>query len=117
MNRIKSGLASAALTLGLALSATASGAETLGAALTSAYNTSGLLEQNRALLRAADESVAQALSALRPVVQWSASANQRFTESASAATGFASVSAEPASVSLELSAPARSVSTSPRKAC
>ncbi|WP_370282510.1 TolC family outer membrane protein [Pseudooceanicola sp.] len=104
MNRIKSGLASAALTLGLALSATASGAETLGAALTSAYNTSGLLEQNRALLRAADESVAQALSALRPVVQWSASANQRFTESASAASGFASVSAEPASVSLELSA-------------
>lgn len=104
MNRIKSGLASAALTFGLALSATASGAETLGAALTSAYNTSGLLEQNRALLRAADESVAQALSALRPVVQWSASANQRFTESASAATGFASVSAEPASVSLELSA-------------
>ena len=50
-------------------------AETLVDALTHAYNHSGLLEQNRALLRAADEDVAIALSATRPVVNWSASAN------------------------------------------
>ncbi len=45
-------------------------AETLTDALISAYNTSGLLEQNRALLRAADEDVAQAVAALRPVVSY-----------------------------------------------
>lgn len=45
-------------------------AETLGDALISAYKNSSLLEQNRALLRAADEDVAQAVSALRPVVDF-----------------------------------------------
>lgn len=49
-------------------------AETLADALVSAYNNSGLLEQNRAVLRAADEDVAQAMSSLRPVINWSASA-------------------------------------------
>lgn len=43
-------------------------AETLTDALIAAYRNSGLLEQNRALLRAADEDVASALSLLRPVV-------------------------------------------------
>lgn len=47
-------------------------AESLGDALVSAYESSGLLEQNRAVLRAADEDVAQATAALMPVVQWSA---------------------------------------------
>lgn len=45
-------------------------AENLADALVGAYNTSGLLEQNRALLRAADEDVALALAALRPVIDW-----------------------------------------------
>lgn len=45
-------------------------AETLGDALVSAYRNSNLLEQNRALLRAADEGVAEAASALRPVVDF-----------------------------------------------
>lgn len=45
-------------------------AETLADALTSAYNNSGLLEQNRALLRAADEDLAQAVSATLPVLSW-----------------------------------------------
>lgn len=53
--------------------------ETLGDAMAGAYKSSGLLEQNRALLRAADEDVAIALSALRPVVGWSASAKRDFT--------------------------------------
>lgn len=48
--------------------------ETLGQALRDAYHNSGLLEQNRALLRAADEDVAQSLAALRPVITWQAQA-------------------------------------------
>ncbi len=49
-------------------------AETLADALVSAYRNSGLIEQNRALLRAADEDVATAVSALRPMLSYSASA-------------------------------------------
>lgn len=49
-------------------------AESLAAALADAYRSSGLLEQNRALLRAADEDVAQAVAALRPILNWRASA-------------------------------------------
>jgi len=46
-------------------------AENLADALVSAYNHSGLIEQNRALLRAADENVAIAVSSLRPIISWS----------------------------------------------
>ncbi len=52
-----------------ALAAPAS-AETLTDALIGAYRTSGLLQQNRALLRAADEDVAIAVSALYPVLNY-----------------------------------------------
>lgn len=48
-------------------------AETLAEALTSAYLNSGLLDQNRATLRAADEDVAQAMASLRPVLSWQGS--------------------------------------------
>lgn len=48
--------------------------ESLADALRDAYHNSGLLDQNRALLRAADENVAQSLAALRPVISWQASA-------------------------------------------
>lgn len=51
-------------------------ADTLADALTSAYNNSGLIEQNRALLRAADEDVAQSVAALLPVISWSLSADR-----------------------------------------
>ena len=44
--------------------------DTLTGAMVNAYNTSGLLEQNRAVLRAADEDVASAASQLAPVVSW-----------------------------------------------
>ncbi|EPX87904.1 type I secretion outer membrane protein, TolC family [Rubellimicrobium thermophilum DSM 16684] len=47
-------------------------AETLADALAWGYETSGLIEQNRALLRAADEDVAQAVATLRPIVNWQA---------------------------------------------
>lgn len=48
-------------------------AENLADALASAYNNSGLLTQYRAVLRAADEDVAVAIAALRPVIGWSSS--------------------------------------------
>lgn len=47
-------------------------AETLSDALAQAYRKSGLIEQNRAVLRAADEDVAQAVAALRPVLNYAA---------------------------------------------
>lgn len=47
-------------------------AETLSDALANAYRKSGLIEQNRAVLRAADEDVAGAVAALRPVLNYTA---------------------------------------------
>ncbi|MEI4234099.1 TolC family outer membrane protein [Roseovarius sp. D22-M7] len=61
----------------------ATSAETLGEALESAYVNSGLLQQNRALLRAADEDVAQAVAALRPIINWSAGISREFRRAAS----------------------------------
>jgi len=49
-------------------------AETLADALVYTYEHSGLLEQNRALLRAADEDIAQANASLQPIISWSATA-------------------------------------------
>lgn len=49
-------------------------AETLADALVAAYKNSNLLDQNRAVLRAADEDVAVAVSSLRPVVSYVAQA-------------------------------------------
>ena len=53
-------------------------AETLADALVGAYGHSGLLDQNRALLRAADEDVASAVATLKPVLRWSTSLTQTF---------------------------------------
>ncbi len=71
LRRIATGLA---LALAIAVPTHRAAAETLGSALAGAYEHAGLLEQNRALLRAADEDVAQAVSLLQPVVNWTASA-------------------------------------------
>ncbi|MFW2541041.1 TolC family outer membrane protein [Primorskyibacter sp. 2E107] len=68
--------AAAALTTMLSGAAVA---ETLAAAMTSAYNHSGLLEQNRAVLRAADEDVAIAMSALRPTLGWTADVQRSYS--------------------------------------
>ncbi|PVA06815.1 TolC family outer membrane protein [Thalassorhabdomicrobium marinisediminis] len=54
-------------------------AENLADALRDAYHNSGLLDQNRALLRAADEDVAQSLAALRPIISWQAQASYAAT--------------------------------------
>ena len=58
----------------LALSAPMARAETLADALIAAYRNSNLLDQNRAVLRAADEDVAIAVSDLRPVIAFAAQA-------------------------------------------
>lgn len=63
-------------------------AETLTDALISAYRNSQLLEQNQAVLRAADEDVAQALGALLPVFSWQASLNAKGTYSPAARSDF-----------------------------
>jgi outer membrane protein len=52
-------------------------AESLTDALIAAYRNSNLLEQNRAVLRAADEDAASALASLRPAVNFVASFNMR----------------------------------------
>ena len=77
--KVKAWLRSA--TMGVALSVATSGmalSETLAETLVSAYEHSGLLDQNRALLRAADEDAAQILSALRPILNYSADVTRTF---------------------------------------
>ncbi len=81
----RSKLALVALCVSL-VAAPAAKADTLAEALASAYNNSGLLEQNRALLRAADEGVAQSVAATLPVINWSLSADRTRVESPITAT-------------------------------
>jgi len=58
----------------------AANADTLADALAGAYNTSGLLEQNRALLRAADEDVAGTVAGLRPIISWSTDVTRNYSK-------------------------------------
>jgi outer membrane protein len=62
------------------LAAPMAGAETLADALIAAYRNSNLLDQNRAVLRAADEDVALAVSNLRPVIGFAGNAGWRRAE-------------------------------------
>lgn len=55
-------------------------AETLADALIAAYRNSNLLEQNEAILRAADEDVAQAVASLRPVVAFIADGQYGYSQ-------------------------------------
>lgn len=77
---LKRGLLAAVVASGIAGPQIAQ-AENLADALVGAYNTSGLLEQNRALLRGADEDVAIALSILRPIIDWTVQASRSLTDS------------------------------------
>ncbi|MCW9042320.1 MAG: TolC family protein, partial [Pseudopelagicola sp.] len=79
-------------------------AETLADALASAYEHSGLLMQNRALLRAADEDVAVSLSSLRPILGWSASIERSFSTYATAATSGVTMSSTATEANIGLSA-------------
>ena len=54
-------------------------ADNLSDALIGAYKNSGLLEQNRALLRVQDENVAAAVAGLRPIVNWTIRASTQNT--------------------------------------
>ncbi|SNR25603.1 TolC family outer membrane protein [Puniceibacterium sediminis] len=94
------------VTTGLAVVwiAAAAQADTLADALVGAYNTSGLLEQNRAVLRSADESVAQSISGLRPVLNWVADLSRDFGTVRSATTGFQTVANVQNTTSIGLSA-------------
>ncbi len=62
------------------MAAPMAGAETLTDALIAAYRNSNLLDQNRAVLRAADEDVALAVSSLRPVVAFTGQTGWRRAE-------------------------------------
>ena len=55
-------------------------AESLSDTLVKSYNNSGLLDQNRALLRAADENTIIASSALLPIVSWAANFSGNWSE-------------------------------------
>ena len=57
-------------------------AESLRDSLRNAYRNSGILVQNRALLRAADEKVADAVAALRPVISWSSNFAHAYNDAA-----------------------------------
>ncbi|MBR2573628.1 MAG: TolC family outer membrane protein [Loktanella sp.] len=57
-------------------------ADTLADTLAAAYANSGLLDQNRALLRAADENVAQSVAATLPVINWAMSTNRTYNAAA-----------------------------------
>ena len=57
-------------------------AESLRDSLRNAYKNSGILVQNRALLRAADERVADAVAALRPVISWSSRFSHAYNDPA-----------------------------------
>ncbi|MFC3629951.1 TolC family outer membrane protein [Paracoccus angustae] len=67
----------------VALGGRAALAESLADTMVAAYRHSALIEQNRAVLRAADEDVAAALAELRPIVQWTASHQVSRSENAS----------------------------------
>ncbi len=94
------------VTTGIALVwiAAAVQADTLADALVGAYNTSGLLEQNRAVLRAADEDVAQSIAALRPVINWVSDVTRDFGTSRSAGSGFQVVNSVQNNTTIALSA-------------
>ncbi len=74
----RNGVLAAVAALSLGVSALPARAETLADALVLAYRHSGLLEQNRAVLRAADEDVAQAISQLRPIIEYSVQAQRSY---------------------------------------
>lgn len=78
------------------------GAETLADALVAAYNHSGILEQNRAVLRAADEDVAAAGAALKPVLRWTADLTQSYRDALTVNTFLTSASVNSLTASIGL---------------
>ncbi|SEQ35307.1 TolC family outer membrane protein [Thalassovita taeanensis] len=79
-------------------------AETLADAMADAYTNSGLLHQYRAVLRAADEDVAVAVSSMRPVLNWAADVTRSFGRAYTASTILGPVDSSSTSTSLGLAA-------------
>jgi outer membrane protein len=88
---------------GLAFAPSVLQAETLADALASAYKESNLLDQNQAVLRAADEDAAIALANLRPVVDFVMNGSWREFDR-NVAGVFAAPTTTQSSASMELSA-------------
>lgn len=86
------------------LGATQSAADTLADALVGAYGHSGILVQNRALLRAADEDVAISLASLRPIISWTGDVTRQFGDSTSESSGTVDVDVGETTASIGLSA-------------
>lgn len=78
-------------------------AENLADAMADAYEHSGLLQQNRALLRAADESVAQTYASLRPILNWYGAIEHAFGTSSSFSTGGVSSAINTSNASIGIS--------------
>lgn len=102
-NRLKSIVIAAGL---LAASVSQAAAHTLADTMVLAYRNSGVLDQNRALLRAADEDVAQAVASLRPILSWTGTAAYQYREVTQQIAGGSSTTIvqEGASATLELTA-------------
>jgi outer membrane protein len=79
-------------------------ADTLADAFVGAYKHSGILKQNRALLRAADEDVAISAAVLKPIVTWSGNLSRRFGDSTSSTTGGRSIDVGETTASLGITA-------------
>ena len=96
MTKIAAGVLSLGLIGSSILAPATAKAESLTDALIGAYRHSGLLEQNRATLRAADEDVAQAVASLRPVLSYAASAtfSQNWATGASTLTSSLAINLE-----------------------
>lgn len=74
------GLFGLAITAAIVIAAPVAQAETLSDALVSAYRNSNLIDKQAAVLRAADEDVAQAVATLRPVVEYTLSSGWNRTQ-------------------------------------
>lgn len=99
MKRLRRIFASATLAFGMATMPAAG--QSLTDALIAAYRNSNLLDQNRAVLRAADEDVAIAVATLRPVVNFIARAS---ATSAVRSVGGMNVRSNDVSATLSISA-------------
>ncbi|MRX49632.1 TolC family outer membrane protein [Paracoccus sp. S-4012] len=80
--------------LAVALGPLPAAAESLADAMVAAYRHAALLEQNRAVLRAADEDVAGAMARLRPVIDWTLSHSFRDLDGTETTSQTASLSAQ-----------------------
>jgi outer membrane protein len=87
---------------GLAAAPFGAGAETLADAMVSAYKTSHLLDQNQAVLRAADEDAAIAVANLRPVINFVAQTGWRKYNNGTATSSLPTAHFETTSTSLSM---------------